>query len=517
MDVLCYLARHPEKVVSRQELEQAIWNDSIVGYDALTRCIAQLRKALGDNARAPAYIATIAKKGYRLIAPVKQAGIPVTDKTKPARPFNALGPGLIVLLAFIIAGGLWINAAAPPQPTLSASQPAAQKPSVAILAFQNLHQPNTPDYFSAGLSADLTTELSKLSGLDVIAHHSSAHYPAQADKPVEINRSLHARYLLMGSVRRSEQRIRLNVRFVDSRSNKILWSERYDRELQSLFDVQDDITRQIIDTLAIQLNKAEQSRIARRYTNSVEAYDDFLKAQAHYMRHTRQDNRQAIAYFRKALQQDPNFARAWSALALSYAAMHRHSWGTPTTDHLTQAHEFATQGLRLDPQLPQAHWVLAYIRLFQHDYENAALSAEQALHLNPNYADSYLTLAICRLHEERAAQAISLIERARLLNPQYPAAYASILGQAFYHAGNYSQAAVHLSEAIERNHRLTAAHVYLIATLEKQGLSDEAGWAAEQLRNSAPGFTTQQLPKLLALSDEKQLRDIQKLLERAAL
>lgn len=537
MAVLRYLALHPNEPVSRDVLEQAVWGKTVVGYDALTRCIAQLRKALGDDTREPRYIETISKKGYRLIAPVSRQDPnncqqPSANTTaKPDTPSRHASPtqkrigitGLGVLLLVLILMSVfrtWTIDDHSQLNTRSDTAPAARtlkQTSIVLLPFANVGDDPEQRYFSDGMTADITTALSKLSGLLVISQSYAMGYPGQPTDIKQVAESLGVRYVLTGSVRRTDNRIRVNVNLIDSDSDIILWSEKYDRELRLVFDVQDDITGNILEALAIKLTEEERRRTARRYTASINAYDDFLRGQAHYVRHTPVDNRQARDYFQQAIDRDASFARAWSAMALTYVAEHRYAWGKRSTQQLDRALQLATRGKSLDPELPQAFWVLGYVHLFRREYQQAAAAASRAVMLDPNYADSYLTLAICRIHEGAPDAAVSLVRKAMLLNPEYPAAYASILGQSHFFTGQYRQAVTVLREAIDRNNNLLTAHVFLIAALSKQRQMDEAIWAAEQLKGLSADFSADQVAEMLAVDDADTVEEIKLQLRRAGL
>jgi len=518
MAVLDYLAQRPGEVVTREELERAVWGSTVVGYDALTRCIASLRKLLGDDLRQPRYIETIAKKGYRLVAQVSAA---------PAGSIGADTGGrrawyqvtwlqaavlAVAVLGIAVAAWWWRDSAySTPDTGL------ADRPSIVVLPFAHLGDDPQQAYFSDGITADITTALSKLSGLFVISQSSARDYQGRSSDPRAVARSLGVRYVLEGNVRRSGDRLRVTVGLVDADSNAYLWSEKYDRELRAVFDLQDDITRNIVSVLSVKLTEAEQRRSARRYTVSIDAYDDFLRGQALYSHLNEQDNRQARDYFERAIARDPAFARAWGAAALTYVAEHRYGWNRSAPDLLEQALANARRAVALDNESPQAQWVLGYVHVFRREYDRAQQAARRAVELDPNFADSIVTLAVCRLYFGDAAEALPLLRKAMLLNPEYPAAYASLLGQSHYLMGQYELALPMLREAIERNARLLTPQVFLVAALQKLGRADDARWAATQLRAVAPEFSPEDIGDLLPVGDSAVVADMQELLHRAGL
>lgn len=523
MDVLVYLAQRAGDVVTREELEKTIWGGTVVGYEALTGSIAKLRKVLDDEPKAPRFIETISKKGYRLIASVSTDEI-VTNATasRSARmpgnivrnPYRSLAWGLgLAVLAIAIAsiGTQFIKeeTAAPTGPT--------GLPSIVVLPFSNLSKDLNQKYFANGMTADITTALSKLSGLFVIAPASASTYRGDAADIRKIADSLGVQYVLEGSVRRTADRLRVNIHLIDATRNIYLWSEKFDREVRQVFDVQDDITRKIIDTLAIKLTEEEKRRTARRYTTNTSAYDDFLQGQAHYILRTREDNQLAREFFQRAIIRDASFARAYSAMALTYVAEYRYDWGKSTTASLDKALELAIKSVRLDNELPQAHWVLGYVHVFRQQYDKAEKAASRAVELDPNYADSYLTLAICHIHSGSPENALHLVKKAMLLNPQYPAPYASVLGQAHFFMKQYNLSVPALREAIRRNENLLTAHLFLIVALSKMDQAEEARWVADNLRAMAPEITAKRFTTVLPVKNADTLADMRQHLERAGL
>ena len=429
------------------------------------------------------------------------------------RQFLLASIGTVILILILVSTQDYFQPTGNTRPTSLTDN----RPSIVVLPFTNLSKKTEQNYFSDGVTVDITTALSKLSGLFVISPNSAKRYDS---KPLDTQRvadSLGVRYILEGSIRRIGNKLRVNVHLIDAISDIYLWSEKYDRELSSVFEVQDDITANIVAALAIKLTEEEKKRASRKLTTSIAAYDDFLRGQVHYSRRTQEDNQIARDYYQRAIDRDTTFARAYSAMAMTHATEHRYGWRSSDTEHLYRALELARHGVSLDNELPQAHWVLGYVHLFRREYDKAARSAQHAIALDPNYADSYLTLAVCKIHEGAPEKSLPLIRKAMLLNPEYPTPYTSVLGQAYYYMGQYQQAASVLREALERNTNLLTAHVYLIASLSKLNRLEEANWAAEQLKATIPSFTVNQLPDMIPAYNHQAIKDVSKQLLRAGL
>ncbi len=521
MAVLVHLARHQGELVTRQALEETIWTDTVVGYEALTGCIAKLRKVLGDDRRQPRYIETISKKGYRLIAEVSHPAAPSDfqgDTKREGRRQAALwtlnAAVLLVLLFLLLAAAMPWSRTDGGGRQLKAL-PALEGPSIVVLPFTHIGG-GARDYFSDGITADITTALAKLSGIVVISPSSATDWEAAESDFGQIASAFGARYVLKGSVRRSGDRLRVNVHLLDAGTDVYLWSEMFERELRNIFAVQDEITANIVNALSIRLTEEEKRRIARRYTDNTDAYDDYLHGLALYARHTREDNLAAREYYQRAIDRDREFARAYGSMALTYVADHRNGWSAESVQ-LDMALALATQGIRLDEELPQAHFVLAYVHLFRKEYRSAAHAARRAIELEPNYADSYITLAVCKVHFGEPGEALDLVRRAMLLNPKYPAAYASVRGQIHFALGEYEEALSPLREAIHRNANLLTPHIFLVAALGKLERLDEAKWEAGQLEAIAPGFRRDTVAALLPIADSDTVQEVQKQLRRVGL
>lgn len=512
MEVLVYLAQNQGSPVSREQIEDAVWGKTIVSYDALTTCIAKLRKDLGDDARHPEYIETISKKGYRLIAPVvtevpgdnRESAYPDDNLSGSAK--NNTSIIVIAIVSLLIAAELVTLFSGRSLDEDAVINENISRPTIAVLPIVSLENDPKQKYFSEGITVDITTALSKVSGLFVISRSSADRYLNSDIR--DAARSLGARYILEGTVRRTNKRIRLNVHLTDASRNVHLWSEKYDRELGEVFEVQDEITASIVRTLSVKLTEAEQRRIASRVTSSIEAYDDYLRGRAYYGQRTQEANLLARKYFQQALDRDPLFAHVYSAMSITYAAEHRYGWEERGPEQLQQALRLAKKGVELGQDIPQAYWALGYVYLFLRDYEKAASAAGQAIELDPSYADSYMTLALCKISLGEPQRAMQLIRKAMLLNPEYPAPYASVLGQAHFYMEQYEHALPVLQEAIDRNINLLTPHVYLIATLKELDRPDDARWAAQQLKTTAPWFTVEILPDLLPVQNESIISSI---------
>ena len=508
MELLVVLASRPGEVVSREELLSAVWPGVVVGDEALSQVVTKLRKALGDDVRAPTYIETISKRGYRLIAAVTPlGGVPAAEMAaavpgKPRLPERAV---LIGLLVALLAGGtyLWQSQhVASLADSQTQSDPGvdriAKLPTVTVTAFDSLSDDPAQAYLARGITADLTTDLSRLAGLRVIG-------------------ASRGRYLVSGSVQRAADHLKVNVRLTDSTTGQQLWSERYEKSLGDLFAVQDDIVARLVAALPVKLSEAERSRLARRYTRNLEAYDYFLRGQAALLTRTREDNQTARDMYRKALALDPAFARAYAGLALTHAADYRQQWTDNGPQALTRAFELAETAARIDPEIVEVQWVLAYVHAQSRRHEQAIVHLNRAIALDPSFADAYALLGSIQTYIGQPAKAIPLVRTAIHLNPDAGYLYFLVLGRAYLFRGDAEQALINLKEALSRNAANVESQVYLVATLALAGDKDAARWKAEELHVLEPDFSTGKWLQSYPMTDEGQKQRLTRLLAQAGL
>jgi len=485
MAVLCYLADRPGQVVSREELEAAVWTGMVVGYDALTSAIIKLRKAFDDDSRKPRIIETVSKRGYRLIAPVRPIGAEDTDsevstmspavRTITARAWIGGGALVILLLGFLAYSNF--------SGTDTPLSPLPDKPTLVVLPFDNLGDSKKDNYFSDGITEDIATDLSQYSGINLIARYSAEFYRQQKPSFPGIHNELGVDYVIAGTVRRSDKTIRVNVQLIDAVSGKQLWAERFDTPMQQLFHVQDKIRGKVIEALAVPLTQEEKRFAARRYTKSIEAYNAFLLARASYGRHTREGSEQARQYLETAIAIDPEFARAYDLMALTYVDDFRYSWNTAEVDPVKEAEQAARKAIELDNRIPQAHWVLGYIDLFGLKNHDAAIEQGlKAITLDPNLADGHTLLAVTYLYKGQPQMTLRYVAEAMRLNPHYPSQYPAVMGYANYFLGNWDEAEKYLERAVEMNPGRLPPNIYLVANQSARGNLDDATWNMENLR-----------------------------------
>ncbi len=401
------------------------------------------------------------------------------------------------LTAFIVIAGLLgivlmvgvLRAPGPVWETVLTPATLAGGPAIVVLPFRNLSPEPEQDYFSDGITADLTAELSNLSGLLVIARTTAFAYRTADVSPRDIGRELGVHYLLQGTVRRAGRQLRITAELVETESGRQIWGGRYDGALEDVFALQDAVTEQIVGALQVTVTEAEQARLARRYTVRLEAYDHFLQGQWHFQEFTAEGNARARAHYERALELDPGFARALAALALTHAWDSRWGWSADRSASLSMARELADRALVLDDSLPQVRWVQGYVLLHAGEFEQALAQARYATALDPNFADGYGLVGLILVAMGEPQQALEHMERAVRLNPHYSALYATVIGSAYILLERYDDAVRELTKAVAQHHTHLKNHVLLAAAYGRQGRLDEAAWVAEEIRMLSPGFS----------------------------
>ena len=503
MEVLEYLACRPGQVVSREELEAAVWRSRVVGYDAVTNAIIKLRKAFKDDPRHPQIIETLSKRGYRLVAPVGQLE-ERTETTETANHDRAraqtrnrwirvgTATALVVLVAAV--GALFWQS--PWKTTVGTGGDQARLKSIAVLPFGNLSGDRDQDYFADGLTDDLITGLAKNPDLLVIARDSAFVYK---DRPLDVRQvaeRLNVRFVLHGSVRRVGQRVRINAQLIEAASGAHLWAERYDGEMGAVLNMQDKITQNIISALAVKVGGGERQDLGTPLTHSAEAYDHFLRGRQHfYLYLNRAENKKARELFHKAIQSDPSFAMAYAMLAWTHVFDAMNGWSDKPEQSLRDVNDLAAKAISLQKALPVAYFVAGLAYREREEYVKALVEAEKAIQYDPNYANAHVLLATLLYYSGRPQEGLERIQKAIQLNPHHPYNYSFHLGQAYYILRRYGEAIEAFKRGIESNPTSERLHVWLAAAYAQSGAIEEARWEATQVLTHDPGFSRVRIQK----------------------
>jgi adenylate cyclase len=390
------------------------------------------------------------------------------------------------------------------------------QPSIAVLPFINISGDPEQEYFSDGITEDLITDLSKLSGLFVIARNSVFLYKGKAVQPAHVSRELGVRYILEGSVRKVGVRVRITAQLVDASTGYHLWAERYDRDVQDIFAVQDEVTRQIVAALQVKLSAGEQDRLGRAPTDNLEAYDYHLRGRELHAHFTPETNTQARQMFETAIALDPRFAAAYADMGWTYFEEWALGWSTePET--LAQALTLAQRTLSLDGSLPDGHRLLGVVYLWEKRHAQAIAAAERALALAPNGAETHVTLGDILNWAGRPEESVPLIEQAMRLNPEYPTWYLWHLGHAYYLTGRYEEAIAILKRTVIRNPEFMPAHAYLSSSYVALGRAGEAEAEGDAVARLSPQLSVEGLRQRLPYKDPAVLERVLSAARKAGL
>ena len=408
-DLLVYLAQNRAHVVSRDDLIEAIWTGRIVSESTLASHINAVRRAVGDNGQQQSVIRTIARKGFRFVADVREV--------KP------------------LDGGSLSSAESAPLVQASASAPALPaKPSIAVLPFVNLCGDDEQDYLADGVVGDIIAALSQYRWLFVVARNSSFTYKARMVDAKQVGRELGVRYVLEGSWRKAKNRVRITAQLIDATTGAHHWAGRFEGVLDDIFELQDQITESVVGAIAPQLERAEIERARHKPTDSLDAYDYYLRAMAQLHHGTREAIDQALPLFHKAMAYDPEFASAYAMAAWCYCWRKANRWMTDRPREIAEGVRLARRALELDRgdavALTRSGHAVGYLG---GDLQGGIALLDKALMLNPNLAAAWFLGAFLRLWHGETDAAIEHFTHAMRLSPLDPELYRMQGGMALAH------------------------------------------------------------------------------------
>jgi TolB-like protein/DNA-binding winged helix-turn-helix (wHTH) protein/tetratricopeptide (TPR) repeat protein len=490
--VLALLVDRAGQVVSREELRQKVWpTDAYVAFDqGLNNAIKKVRDALGDSADSPRYIETLARHGYRFVAPVGavpgRASAP-QDRFGFGTPRNTalIGLAAVSLLA-AIAYWAWHGA-------MNATAPS-EKVILAVLPFDNLSHDPDQEFFSDGLTEEMIAQLGKLNPerLTVISRGSVAKYKDSRLAANQIGRELRADYLVQGSVRRASDRVRITVQLIQVRDQTDLWAESYDRELRDILTLQDSVSRTIANQIHITLTPGQQTRGPSRTNLDPEAYEAYLKGRYYWNKRTGDGLQKALIYFQQAIDKDPTYGAAYSGLADCNSGLAWHGFKSPA-EALSRAYAAALKSVGIDPQSPEAHASLGLVLNHRWEWAGAEAEFKRALQLDPRYANAHHwyvdNLSILGRHDEALLEAKQALE----LDP-LNLMIGTWVGLRYYLARKYELAIGQGRNTVELDPNFAAAHLLLGETYVQAGMHEQGSaelQTAANLSGNSPLYLAQ--------------------------
>jgi len=384
-DILVHLVRHRDRVVSKDELFETIWNGRIVSEAALSSRINAARKAIGDDGERQELIKTIHRRGFRFVGNIEEAAVPVDA---PAAPAELAIP--------------------------------SRKPSIAVMPFGNVSQEPDTDYFSYGLTEDVIRLLARNRWLDVLSRHSAICFRDRDTDPRDIGTALGVRYLVHGTVAKHAEQVRITADLVSAETGHHLWSESYDAALAGILDVQKSMAQQIAAVIEPELARLEREAAVRRPPVNLGAWDCYQRGLYHMWGFTTPGLADGEAMFRRAIELDPGFARAYGALAYVklQGLVMRDAADRPAL--LMDALRDGRAAVSLDGQDCMNLCVVGRILCFMHQYEEAIAYLEQAIRINPSFAQAYFALGFTLIVSGRAGDAMPYLDRSVELSPHDP-------------------------------------------------------------------------------------------------
>lgn len=494
-DLLVYLVRNRGRVVSKDELLDAVWAGRIVSESTLASHINAVRKAIGDSGEEQRLIRTIARKGFRFVADVKEA--PSSER------LGSPEPG--------VPGSDELSAEALPLP---------DKPSIAVLPFQNLSGDPEQDYFADGMVEDIITALSRNRWLFVIARKSSFTYGPGAVDVQEVRRRLGVGYVLEGSVRKAGNRVRITGRLIETTTGANLWAERFECVLDDIFELQDLVATSVAGAMAPQLERAEIERAKRAPTTSPNAYDSYLRGLARLHQGSREAVTEALALFQAAMDLDPDFASAYAMAAWCYLWRKVNRWLTDGVEDIAEGARLARRAAELGRDdavaLTRSGAALAYL---VGDLDGGIALVDRALVLNPNLAAAWFTGGFLRAWNGEADSAIDHLTRAMRLSPLDPEMYRMQAGMALAHlfARRFDAASSWAEKAFRNLPSFLIAVSVIAASHALAGRPNQAQRAMRHLSELDPTLRVSDLGEWLPLLRPENLATFADGLRRAGL
>jgi TolB-like protein len=454
-DLMVYLVDCRDRVVSKDDLINIIWHGRIVSESALATCINAARAALGDSGEEQRLIKTFPRKGLRFVATVHPGP---TDHPTPAL--------LPVYLAL------------------------PDRPSIAVLPFQNMSSEPEQEYFADGIVTDIITGLARIKWLFVISRNSSFIYKQRPTEIKQIGRELGVRYVLEGSIRKAGSRVRIAAQLIDTENGAHIWAERYDRQLDDIFALQDEISDKVVGAIEPNLRNAEFNRMRRRRPDSLEAYDLVLRAQPFAYSHLAEDAAIAIPLLNKALEFEPDYAAAHAPLALCYHSRFSRA-GLNEADRNSAIHH-AHAAIASGPDDATALGIAGFvIALDAHDRATALNAFDRALALSNSNYFALCSSALALSWMGATEVAIDRASRALRLSPFDPLNYLSYnaLAISYLHTRQFADAHEVATRSVQLNPRFSVSRAFLVAALSQLGRIEEAAGEAQRLLDVDSAFS----------------------------
>ena len=517
-DFLLHLVANPGRLILKDELLAAVWPDVVVSEDSIVQCVTELRRALSDHDQR--LIRTVQKRGYRFEAQISaepEAAVrqpaPAAQDEQPQYPGRALFSGAdhrarrakllaVAALPLLAAAILVAWSRYGPLDRLSAAPPL----SIAVLPFTNLGNDPGQEYLSDGVTQALTTELSRLQGVFVIAHATARTFKGKEIDARQIGRELNVRYLLGGSIRGMGDQVRVSAELVSAETAATVWAERFERRRDELAVWEDEAVGRIANALNFRLTRLESERGLRERGGNPEAFDLTTRGWSLvYAAKTPDNYVSARSHFQRAVERDPEAVNALAGIAWVSAILVLDAWSVSPAQDLEAAEVAAAKALALNPNHVVAHHVRGFLFRMQGRTSGARDAFRTAIAINPNFAPGYAQLGATEVELGQPEAAITAVERAIRLSPRDPSLgpWLAFVGMAKLHLGEYQDAVSWLTRAVDTGTPIARHHAYLASALALAGRAPEARAVLAEFRKLVPSATISTLRIAARSTDPK--------------
>jgi adenylate cyclase len=459
---------------------------------------------------------------YRVLMKPDAAGKVIGEKRFLGRYSRRTAMAAIVTLV-VVAGGLigWNiylqqSKKVEPASVEKMAYPLPEKPSIAVLPFDNLSGDPDQEYFSDGLTDQIISTLSKLRGLFVISRSSMFTYKGKPVKVQKVAEDLGVKYVLEGSVQRSADRVRITAQLIDATTGHHIWSEGYDREPKDIFAIQDDITIKITNALQVELTTGEETRLWDKTTN-LRAYEKLLQALDYIYRYTKEDNSTARRLFEEAITLDPKYVNAYAGTGWTHFYDARFGWVESRAESIKMALQYAQKAIDLNDTSDAGYLLIAGVYFLQGQYEKAIAEAERAVALNPNGAMGYSSLAGMVGCLGKWGESIELAKKSIRLQPFAPAFYYHFLGRAYFMTGQLDESIITWKKVLQVNPNYLPAHAFLAACYSSLDRYAEASAAAKEVLRINSKFSIESYTKTLPYKNKADIERYVAALRKAGL
>jgi adenylate cyclase len=458
-DLLVHLVRYRDRVVTKEALVAAVWDGRLITDAALTTRLNVVRSAIGDNGREQRLIKTMPRKGFRFVAPVCEE--PAVDNPLSTKPLP--------------------EAAEP-------SFPLPEQPSIAVLPFANLSGDPLQDFFGDAIAEEVLTELARLSWLLVIARNSTFAFKGRELDVKQVGHDLGVRYVLLGSVRRFGDRVRIGARLVETTTGVQVWAERFDRKLADVFDVQDDITRAVVTAIAPAIVEAERRRIMRKMPETLVAWEAYQRGVWHMLKQDAEHNQLARGFFQRSVDIDAEYSSGYDGLAWTHLMESSTFSRISIAEGCERSEPLARKAVALDTENAEARARLALTIYLMGDSKAAIAEAEQALRISPNCADAFGVRGAALVFSGQRKEGRASLEHYLRLSPRDPARPIRMaqIAASYYFERDYARAAEMARRAVREFPTVPIAYRWLAAALGQLGRAAEGQEVMQGLRRTSP-------------------------------